>query len=413
MTAVRIAVAAPDRVRARAQALAARAVALEAARVPEGGVDAVGVAGGTAALLRWLRSAGRGGRPVVVAADADADGTLALLRAGARAVLAEAGPAWLLRHAVAVVAEGHRFVDPWVAHDVADLARPRQGNLRGVTAREQQVLVLVARGLQVGETAAELGLHPDTVKGHLLRLQHRLGVPRRDLVRTAANRGLLPSGSTRADAHRWDQRQGLDNVAVFVVAPERLARETLTVMLGAAGARVVGQAADAVALPPRQGSWTATVAMSNRSTRSLNRLRERCPSAALIVVPWTLDAQTVGSALAARAQGVVGVNAGRAELLTALRVATTGGLYLDGDALEILLADVARQAPVEGPLTHRQLAVLTLVERGYSNRAIAGELRLAEPTVKGHLRSVLRVLGARDRREAVQIARRKGILADA
>ena len=52
-------------------------------------------------------------------------------------------------------------------------------------------------------------------------------------------------------------------------------------------------------------------------------------------------------------------------------------------------------------LTERQLAVLGQLVRGRSNKEIARALALAEPTVKGHLVTVFRVLSVRIRAEAM------------
>lgn len=68
-------------------------------------------------------------------------------------------------------------------------------HLRGVplTAREIQVVQLVARGMTNPEIGAELGLSPATVKQHMARIAVKLGTgDRAGIVGTAIRRGLLP-----------------------------------------------------------------------------------------------------------------------------------------------------------------------------------------------------------------------------
>jgi DNA-binding NarL/FixJ family response regulator len=59
--------------------------------------------------------------------------------------------------------------------------------------------------------------------------------------------------------------------------------------------------------------------------------------------------------------------------------------------------------PVLG-LSKRETEVLILAARGLSNRRIAAELHIAEPTVKTHLARVYRKVGAGSRTEAVRTA---------
>src|SRR5690348_16269928 len=69
-----------------------------------------------------------------------------------------------------------------------------------------------------------------------------------------------------------------------------------------------------------------------------------------------------------------------------------------------------RERPVAAKpsrLTPRQQEVLRLLERGAANKEIARTLSLSESTVKIHLAAIYRLLGARNRTEAVVNAGRE------
>ena len=63
-------------------------------------------------------------------------------------------------------------------------------------------------------------------------------------------------------------------------------------------------------------------------------------------------------------------------------------------------------------LTDRELAVLTAVGRGLSNKQIARELWVTEQTVKFHLRNVYAKLGLADRAAAAACAYREGLVSE-
>jgi DNA-binding NarL/FixJ family response regulator len=121
------------------------------------------------------------------------------LRAGASGFLLKDTPPADLLAAVRVVAAGDALLAPSVTRRlVAEFARrpepsqPLPRELAGVTAREREVLTLVARGLSNTEIAARLNLSLATVKTHLGRLLAKLHArDRAQLVIVAYETGLV------------------------------------------------------------------------------------------------------------------------------------------------------------------------------------------------------------------------------
>ena len=125
----------------------------------------------------------------------------AALRAGASGfLLKDTDPADLLR-AIRVVAAGDALLSPGVTRRlIAEFATRREGpsddgRLAGLTAREAEILALVARGLSNQEIAARLVLSPLTVKTHVSRILGKLGCrDRAQLVALAYETGLVTAG---------------------------------------------------------------------------------------------------------------------------------------------------------------------------------------------------------------------------
>ncbi len=64
----------------------------------------------------------------------------------------------------------------------------------------------------------------------------------------------------------------------------------------------------------------------------------------------------------------------------------------------------------EPRLTERQTEVLELMRDGLSAKAISGKLRIAEPTVRNHIRAILLELGSHSQLEALAKARHWGLI---
>jgi DNA-binding NarL/FixJ family response regulator len=123
--------------------------------------------------------------PVLVVADGDGrsdEDVQAVLRAGVAGLLAreETGPEDLSR-AVRACALGAATLSPsltrglldWIACR-AEPSGPRHPRLAALTAREHEVLLLVAAGLSNAEIAARLFVTEATVKAHVNRLLAKL-----------------------------------------------------------------------------------------------------------------------------------------------------------------------------------------------------------------------------------------------
>jgi two-component system nitrate/nitrite response regulator NarL len=63
-----------------------------------------------------------------------------------------------------------------------------------------------------------------------------------------------------------------------------------------------------------------------------------------------------------------------------------------------------------GQLSDKEMTVLNFLAEGKQNKEIANDLKLAEPTVKMHVTSICRKLGAQNRTQAVVMARDLGLV---
>jgi DNA-binding NarL/FixJ family response regulator len=127
------------------------------------------------------------------------------LRAGTSGFLLKVSPPEQLIGAIRTVAAGNALIDPAVTRRVIEAfgrratTSPPPASFEELTAREREVLTLLARGLSNAEIAESLIVGEATVKTHVARVLMKLGL--RDRVQAvvfAYEHGIVTPG----DAHR-------------------------------------------------------------------------------------------------------------------------------------------------------------------------------------------------------------------
>jgi DNA-binding NarL/FixJ family response regulator len=146
---------------------------------------------GVAAIPQLL--ALRPGLGIVVFTAYDTDErVLGAVRAGARGYLLKGASAEEIARGIRIVHAGGSYLEPRVTSKlISEVRSPRQGSL-GLSAREREVLRLVADGLPTKQISVSLSITERTVKFHVNSIFRKLGADNRaQAVALAAQRGLL------------------------------------------------------------------------------------------------------------------------------------------------------------------------------------------------------------------------------
>lgn len=140
----------------------------------------------------------------------------------------------------------------------------------------------------------------------------------------------------------------------------------------------------------------------------------------IVLTTFDLD-EYVLDAIKGGASGFLLKDAPPEEMLTAIRTVHRGDAVIAPSSTRRLLEHMVTSMPAENrsapdaqrlidSLTEREREVLVLMARGRSNTEIAGDLFVAEATVKTHVGRVLAKLEARDRVQAVVRAYETGLV---
>jgi two-component system, NarL family, response regulator len=129
------------------------------------------------------------------------------------------------------------------------------------------------------------------------------------------------------------------------------------------------------------------------------------PDARIIVLTVHKGDEAVYQAIEAGARGYVLKDAPPEDIVSAIRAVHAGRRFIPPE----VAAQMAERLRYDA-LTPRELEVLKLMARGFSNKQIGARLATSEGTARNHVASILAKLDVQDRTRAVTVALERGVL---
>ena len=202
-------------------------------------------------------------------------------------------------------------------------------------------------------------------------------------------------------------------ISIFLVDDHEVVRRGVRDLLeGESDLQVVGEAASVAEALSRLPASRPQVAVldvrlpDGNGVALCRELRARQPGLACLMLTSFADDQALLDAVLAGAAGYVLKDVRGNDLVEGIRTVAAGGSLLDPRATSVVLARL-RSPRADDPLatlSGQERRVLTLVGEGLTNREIAGQLLLAEKTVKNYVSNVLAKLGLQRRTQVAVLA---------
>jgi two-component system response regulator NreC len=183
---------------------------------------------------------------------------------------------------------------------------------------------------------------------------------------------------------------------------------------------VVGEASDgmeaiAKAIDLKPDILLMDLSMPNvGGIEATRQLMQSQPGLRILILTVHEDDSLLKEVIRAGASGYVIKRAAQEDLIHAIRVVARGDLYVHPAMTRALFTE----SPSNGSsnvsdvetLTLREIEVLQLLAKGYTNRQIAEQLSLSPRTVEGHRANLSAKLGLRSRVELVEYAEQHGLM---
>jgi DNA-binding NarL/FixJ family response regulator len=206
-------------------------------------------------------------------------------------------------------------------------------------------------------------------------------------------------------------------VRIVIADDHRVVREGITYMLSEEpDIEIVGDAAGGEELLDLLDDQPVDVVLLDvrmpgmSGFEVLERIGSDMPQVRVLMLSMHDQPGYVRRAVELGAAGYLLKSSGREELLRAIRTVADGGVYLQGELMEPLVADVTGTSGPPGRISPRERQVLQLIANGYENKQVATELGLSEATVKSYLRGIFERLEVTSRAEAVAVGLRLGVI---
>jgi NarL family two-component system response regulator LiaR len=208
-------------------------------------------------------------------------------------------------------------------------------------------------------------------------------------------------------------------IRIVLAEDHALTRAGLRAALESTGEmHVVAEAGDGIAaeeliLRERPAVAVIDIGLPGRDGIALTRaIKAASPETHVVILTMHELDDEVLAALSAGADAYCVKSSDAAGVIDAVRIVAGGGAYFDPRIAHVVLRRLGAPAPapVDSPLTPRELDVLRLIADGVGNAEIAEQLHIGLGTVKGHIRDILEKLSAADRTQAAVKAMRRGYI---
>lgn len=184
--------------------------------------------------------------------------------------------------------------------------------------------------------------------------------------------------------------------------------------------QVVGVADDGAAAVEMVAKKTPDLVLMDLKMPVMNgveatrQIRTKFPQVKILVLTTYDDDEWVFDAIQAGASGYLLKDTPRDEVIKAIRGTLAGKTYVDPSVAGKVLRQVSSHQTqpatfITSKLTDREIEVLRLIAKGFSNLDISERLFLSEGTVRNHVSAILAKLGVTDRTQAAVIAIQHGL----
>ena len=183
---------------------------------------------------------------------------------------------------------------------------------------------------------------------------------------------------------------------------------------------VVGEASDGEEVLKKTKTLSPDVIIIDISMPKISgidatkQIVESHPTIKVLVLTMHENAEYIYQIFKAGANGYLLKNAGKEELIDAIRAVSEGKKFIGRHVSDLMVSEYMKKANArdegtdESPLTNRESEVLELIARGLNNQQIADQLYISPRTVDTHRTNIMQKIHVHDAANLVRYALEHG-----
>jgi len=210
----------------------------------------------------------------------------------------------------------------------------------------------------------------------------------------------------------------MEKINVLVVDDHKIVRDgILSLLQDEPDILVISQAEngkDALEKIPKVSPHLVLIDISMPVMNGIDCTREitkKYPEIKVLALTMLNELEHIKNMLSAGAMGYLLKNSGKEELVTAIKTVIAGQNYFSTEVKDMIMMEMVKKKSSPGkiigekvPLTSRELDVLELILKEFTNQEIAVKLFISVRTVDAHRRNLLEKTGARNTAGLVKFA---------
>lgn len=208
----------------------------------------------------------------------------------------------------------------------------------------------------------------------------------------------------------------MSNIRLLLVDDDPLVRRSLRMIFELHNIPVVGEAANGEEAIEATAKLKPTMVLMDVNMprmdgiQALRAIKTKHPGVQVIILTVHNQHEKVVQAIRDGGSAYVLKDSSPEQLIEIVKSVAEGRYFVDTAIANELLVNLVQGTPPRQPqkdyslLTLREKEVLQLIVNGYSNKEIAGKLKITLRTVKAHVSSILMKLNVNDRTQAAVLA---------